>query len=270
MCHQLLLSTCTCNGLKKLLSSGFLKLVECVISCMRPLPADKLKVCFTALEFSWESILQTFTTEADKASNTSLELSLGEFLSLTVEILRHGSLTPSIDSRGVIPSPVSETHEAEHLLSSGKMDLPHECHDSRPPLPQTSTVSSCQNEILSHLYRITLLLQHCSSIFFLKKLIDVFIKVVNNPTLSSNEASQLHLCVPLLLKSNVVSKAIDSWMQNYGISLVRNSLTKFVEVQMSSSLSGERMHSADNGQLNTVARKLVLFLLELLCLNGKY
>ncbi len=251
---------------------------------------EKRSVCFLVMETSWSVILREFTdcisNSGGKAPHqvdlSTLESPLGEFLSLTVEILRHSGYTSipcelqDYDNRDIVALAASRSisGDDEACLGLASVEPPSDPETKRPaidweePGKQTVTtpMSSCQRMVVSHLQSLSSLLQTSTSPFLLKKMLDIFLKVIGGQFALVNDAIQeLSPSLEQVLQSTVICSVVDSWMQVCGLSYVKSALREIEGAQ--SSVGDEDpapgpVSLQDCGLLNTVARKLVLLLLQ--------
>ena len=212
------------------------------------------------------------------------ELTLAAFLTLTVEILRHGNIdecdTATLQS---VTEPVqvhrstsvyikadSETDESSTSIA-GKQPCEQSdlelCHEPNIPLhitstqdppPESSPLLSCQKSIIHNLPFLLSVLRDSNSIFIWKKLFDILLKVVDSETslLASIAMRQLQQLLPEILSTPAFRNIISLWMTQFGNVLIS---TKCCSLQIAIT-SSEQTH--DGGLLSVIARKAILLFLK--------
>ena len=177
----------------------------------------------------WLNILELLHSEASRSSASNrqkLELTVGEFLSLTVEIFRH---------------------TREQFLS----------HDSSP-VPERGELSLC---IVDHLSTLLSLVELCGSVFAVKRFVDISLKAEE----TSTPVQLLHSIVPVLrvlLRLPLCREVLHYWLEVCGLELlpvsVIRSLAHSAQTKNPSGLGSHRVSSEQSGLVSISVRKMTL------------
>ncbi len=127
-----------------------------------------------------------------------------------------------------------------------------------------ASICSCQHTVVSHLPTLVLLVKAPTSVFLLKRLLDVFLKAIDSECVPVGHViKKLHLSMGQVLQTRVLRDAVGIWAQGCALSQVRSPLCKMGGVIPIADKEGVApVRQQDYGRLNTTARKLLLLLLK--------
>lgn len=235
-------------------------------------------MCFLALETLWSRTLHELTEYISTFANCSapqtnlraLDSFMEAFLSLTVEMLRHSGRSSTAggvqDCEIKITSSSTSGEKVELTCNSEERstNLSDDWGDSgERNLMAVNCVLSCQQTVLAHLQSLVPPLQRSTSMFLLKKLLDVFVKAIECCAVPVDRTVQdVQLSMVHILRSQLMQSVVDSWIQTFGVTLVRSSLTKSESGLPVMEEGLAPVSSGDCGLLNTIVRKLLLLLLK--------
>ena len=216
------------------------------------------QLCFVTLQSWWEKILHVFLeamrpSEQRDLTSIQLQLSLGEFLSLVVEALRHKSYDiPSVESE----AQGSELHEDNgtsqaHISASSSTSETKTC-----PTQYNQLLVSCQMNAIRCVPKLASLMQSCSSVYVFRRLLDILLKVTELPPLLFGVVMHVRPCLPDILQCRLLTEVLHSWMQLTGLKNV--GVIAGRSRQNFSCIQGE----FEATLINTAVRKLVLFVLK--------
>lgn len=231
------------------------------------------QMCFAALQPCWVKILQVFSAalcegNTQNLSFDKLELSLGEFLSLMVETLRHRA--PQVTTTGAAMATESMIHEPELDAESATPSQTHAVPDilsfssnsenDDRLMQYNQLLTACQTSVICCIPKLALLMQSCSSIFVLRRVLDICLRAVELSPPSFEVRTHLKSSLPSILQSQLLNRVLHVWMQQTGIELLTSTLGR------SQLESAQNVSHADRqietGLINTAVRKLVLLLLK--------
>ena len=234
------------------------------------LDCQQKQICFAALQPSWAKILQIFTValaegNSQNLSTGTLELSLGEFLSLVVETLRHRA--PQVNTAGAPVAMESIIHEpeidAESATPSQTPANSSNSEDDDQLTHYSQLLTSCQMSVTCCIPKLTSLVQSCGSGFILRRLLDICLRVVELPSPLFEVMTHLKSTLPDILQSQLLNQILHSWIQQTGTELLNNAVVKLGRSQLESAQNVCHIdHQSETGLVNTIVRKLVLFLLK--------
>lgn len=234
------------------------------------LDCQQKQICFAALQPWWAKILQIFTAalaegNSQNLSTGKLELSLGEFLSLVVETLRHRA--PQVNTAGAPVAMESIIHEpeidAESATPSQTPANSSNSEDDDQLTHYSQLLTSCQMSVTCCIPKLTSLVQSCGSGFILRRLLDICLRVVELPSPLFEVMTHLKSTLPDILQSQLLNQILHSWIQQTGTELLNNVVVKLGRSQLESAQNVCHIdHQSETGLVNTVVRKLVLFLLK--------
>ncbi len=245
---------------------------------------DKQNICFLALERHWSRILCEFTGYLSNSKCPSPqpdprvhESTLGEFLSLTVEMMKHNCATGDklvTEDRNMATECTFENASSFSREKRSCMDVPsgpitpdlrRAGADQRESRNQSvASICSCQHTVVSHLPPLVLLMKAPTTVFLLKRLLDVFLKVTDGERVPVGHViEKLHLSIGQVLQTQVMRDAVDIWVRGCALPQVRPPLCKTGGVIPIADKEGlAPVRQQDYGLLNTAARKLLLLLLK--------
>ena len=234
------------------------------------------QMCFAALQPWWVKILQVFNAALSEGNSQNpsidkLELSLGEFLSLMVETLRHRA--PQVNTTGAAVTLGSMIHEPE---LDAEPATPSQTHADRDILSFSSNsekddrltqynqlLTSCQMSVICCIPKLALLMQSCSSVFVLRRVLDICLRVVELPSPSFEVMTHLKSSLPVILQSQLLNRVLRLWMQQTGIELLNSTFVKLGRSKLESAQNVSHTdHQIETGLVNAVVRKLLLLLLK--------
>ena len=251
-----------------------IKFLLAVIQIFIPhLDCQQKQICFAALQSWWAKILQIFAAalaegNSQNLSTDKLELSLGGFLSLVVETLRHRA--PQVNTTGAPVAVESIIHEPEidsesatssQTPANSSLSFNSENDDQLTQYPQLLT--SCQMSVTCCIPKLASLVQSCGSGFILRRMLDICLRVVELPPPLFEVMTHLKSSLPDILQSQLLNRVLHSWIQQTGTELLNNAVVKLGRSQLESAQNVCHFdHQIETGLVNTVVRKLVLFLLK--------
>lgn len=221
-------------------------------------------MCFVTLQSWWMKVLQVFVDamakiEQQDQASVQLELSLGEFLSLVVEILRHKfydiSEFPAMESKAQGPelqedNSTPQAHIYETSPSSSASDT------KICPSQYNQLLISCQRNAIHCVPRLALLMQSCSSVFIFRRLLDILLKVTELSPLLFEVITHVRPRLTDILQCRLLNEILHLWIQ----------LTGHKSVLLKSGRSWQKLSCIPNeleaALINTAVRKLVLLLLK--------
>lgn len=247
--------------------------IDYMIVLIPHLDCQQKQICFAALQPWWAKILQIFAAalaevNSQNLSTDKLELSLGEFLSLVVETLRHRA--PQVNTTGAPVAMESIIHEseidAESATSSqtpANSSLSFNSEDDDQLRHYSQLLTSCQMSVTCCIPKLTSLVQSCGSGFILRKMLDICLRVVELPSPLFEVMTHLKSTLPDILQSQLLNRVLHSWIQQTGTELLNNAVVELGRSQLESAQNVCHIdHQSETGLVNTVVRKLILFLLK--------
>ena len=128
-------------------------------------------------------------------------------------------------------------------------------------------IPCCQAAIVHSLLPLVSILEYTGSVTLLKRVLDVLLKVTGKPVLSLDAVDQLLPQLTNILKARVFNRVVRLWMLMIKSRLIQTSLASSVHWPQTIETTGsftmrEKDCDFDAGLLNTVMRKLILFLLK--------
>lgn len=248
-----------------------------IIDMIVPVPHSdyqQKRMCFAALQPWWVKILQIFNAALAEGNSQNLaidklELSLGEFLSLMVETLRHTA--PQVNTTGAAMAMESMIQEPKLDAESATSSHTHADPDILPFSSNSENddrltqynhfLTSCQMSVICCIPKLALLMQSCSSIFVLRRVLDICLRAVELSPPSFEVKTHLKSSLPVILQSQLLKQVLHLWMQQTGIELLNSTLGRS-QLESAQNVS-HTDHQIDTGLVNAVVRKLVLLLLKI-------
>ena len=245
-----------------------------IIDMLVPIPHldyQQKQMCFAALQPWWVKILQVFNAalrerNTQNLSFDKLELSLGEFLSLMVETLR----APQVNTTGAAMATESMIHEPELDAGSATPSQTHAVPDilsfssnsenDDRLMQYNQLLTACQTSVICCIPKLALLMQSCSSIFVLRRVLDICLRAVELSPPSFEVRTHLKSSLPSILQSQLLNQVLHVWMQQTGIELLTSTLGRS-QLESAQNVSHTDCR-IETGLVNAVVRKLVLLLLK--------